>query len=86
MSIHTDTIQRLGGPHALARLLGGGGIVVKEVTVRAWQMRDSIPARYWQPISDVARAEGHIVSIEALAQAAAAAPESQPLDRAREAA
>jgi hypothetical protein len=54
--------------------------------VRAWQMRDSIPARYWQPISDVARAEGHIVSIEALAQAAAAAPESQPLDRAREAA
>jgi DNA-binding transcriptional regulator YdaS (Cro superfamily) len=72
MCTHLKVIERLGGPHQLARQLS-----VKPVTARAWAIRGQIPAKYWPAIARVPDKDGLTVSIEELAQAVAAPTQSE---------
>lgn len=56
-------ISSLGGAAALARKLGE-----KDVTVRAWALRESVPSAYWVQIEEIARELGQIdITVTSLA-------------------
>lgn len=59
MQTFKSLIQDLGGGNALAAALREHLNVeetcLKDVSVRAWAMRDSIPSKYWLPIEEIAR-------------------------------
>lgn len=59
MNTHADIIRRAGFPRVLD--LTGSSIH----TVRSWVARDSIPAKWWKPLS-----EAGITSLDELADAA----------------
>jgi hypothetical protein len=70
---HTDIIKTLGGAKVVADALRERGVIVADVTVRSWTLAGRlIPAKYWSHIAAIGRDQGHSVSFEALAQAAAA--------------
>lgn len=58
MNSHLKLIASLGGPHRTAEKLNERGFDIKPVTARAWNMRASIPAKFWQPLMSVAENEG----------------------------
>ena len=66
-------IIRDAGIVALREQLAGHGIVVADATVRSWERRGdgagSIPAEYWQPLSDLG-----VTTLEELAAAKAQIP------------
>lgn len=59
-------IDALGKPRAIAEALGG----IPSSTVAYWRHRNSIPARWWSPLADIAR-ERRVrdVTVESIAQA-----------------
>lgn len=70
---HANTIKTLGGPKVVADALRSRGVIVADVTVRSWTLKNRvIPAKYWVHIAAVAREAGKPVSFEALAEQAAA--------------
>lgn len=50
MQSFTEVIARLGGPEAVAPIIGA-----KADTVRKMSERDSVPPEYWPALIDVAR-------------------------------
>jgi hypothetical protein len=66
-------IKDLGGAKAVGESLRARGIKVEDVTVRSWTLPGrAIPAKYWVHVAEIARARGHSVSFEAMAQQVAA--------------
>jgi hypothetical protein len=64
-------INSLGGAAELARKLGMPGGGVGATAVRAWNLRQSIPAAWFNKIADVARREGvAAITVESLADLA----------------
>ena len=61
-----DIIGLWPSPDALAAELGA-----KAETVRKWRQRDSIPAEWWMPLIDVARARSVDLSAAEMATLAA---------------
>ncbi len=70
---HIAIIKSLGGAKALSDELTERGTAVAPVTVRSWSLSGRmIPAKYWSHIAAIAADRGVEVSLEALAQQAAA--------------
>lgn len=62
-------VTRLGGAAAVAKALGLPDGDVGPKRVRAWALRNSIPAEYWSVISDYSNKAGLGVTLEVLAKA-----------------
>ena len=66
-------IQRLGGAKVVGDELRARGVKVEDVTVRSWTLPGrSIPSRYWMHVAAIAAAKKAPITLETLAQAAAA--------------
>lgn len=66
-----DVIKALGGATVLARALGLPDQEVGAKLVRAWGLRDSVPAEWFAAVARVALLRGHPeITVEALAQLA----------------
>lgn len=70
MRSHQQVIDDAKGPSALAHTLG-----VEPGTVKQWKRNNSIPAPYWQAIS-----EADIATLDELAAAAATRRELAPAE------
>lgn len=51
---HSSLIAALGGGAEVSRALTAKGQEVLDVSVRAWNSRNRIPAEYWEAIIDIA--------------------------------
>ena len=70
---HKSLLKQLGGEHAVCAELTNRGVEVAPVTVRAWALPGrAIPAKYWLHLIDIAKSAGVPLTLEQLAEDAAA--------------
>ena len=68
-----NIIHELGGAKVVADAIRARSVDVADVTVRSWPLRGrTIPAKYWIHIAAIAKAKGKRISLEQLAEQAAA--------------